>query len=124
MQPVWQGLIVSEWPETAIRELLSCNEEDLLVTLASAVTDAAGGLDHGRLRQIGQAWWDAHLPEIRAAICRDDVLVALGNQQARDAVTLVGALADILSTAIGFPPAMTAAVLAARMGLDQLCSGG
>lgn len=100
--------------------LLLLDDDDLWVSLGTAVSPGMGMRDPGFLRAVAQAWFSGQLQFFREALCGDPRILAL--EASGDREVVAAAVFDAISPACGVPAAATASLLLARYGIGRLCA--
>lgn len=109
----------------SIHEMCSLSDEELLILIGKAASPQGLSV---RFRppaywlRMGRRWFDAKLESLGETICSNSRLRALfAESTGIDDLTVIAALADVLSqSAIGFAP-YAVAILLLRRGLKDLC---
>jgi hypothetical protein len=100
------------------KALLDSDESDLYQQLGWAVEKAAASDDEAE--QAGRSFFEARIAGFAGAVCGNGAISKLRRDGA-DAVTLAGAIADVLLALGGIPGVATVAVLLVKYGLNKLC---
>jgi hypothetical protein len=108
---------------STLEDQVALTDEELLTQLGRELWDQTSHAvppSNRELRSNAKGWLAARRPKFREALCSNESVLAI--RENANQVALAGAIADVLSTALGIPAASTVAILITRMGLDRLCA--
>lgn len=103
------------------KEYATMSESELYRELADALTGGQFGPgDREESERFGLNYFQKSLPKIREHVCSSPTISSFVKKD--DVFAVAGAIAELISGYFGLPRAVaTLAVLAARMGLKNLC---
>lgn len=106
-----------------MQHLLDLDRDDLLEVLgAEILAHESSALPRSKdeLIAAGKKWLDDNLSALQGKICASEKVKSLMQSKSKKGDAVL-AVADLISSLVGYVPAVTVAALLVQVGYEQLC---